>query len=183
MKSRFDVLVNTDAFVAMFLPRDVLSPLVTRLIEQFEKRQKTLCTTNWIVAETATALSYADSHQTALNFITMIGEGSVPVLPVTTEIEQEAYRIFCDRNSHSPSMVDCSTVAIAQHYSIKNIFAFNEFYDEFDLDMPMNRNARDRYFERVEKVREHWFDLSSEEIQSLVDEVITGDRRVPQASK
>lgn len=127
----FDYLIDSDVFVAMFLSRDALFERVKEIILDLKTKEKRATTTNWVVAETATVLSSRDSQQTAINFLNMIDEGDIPVLPVTQELERETHRIFRGQTNKRISMVDCSNVAVATHYSIPDLLAFDEFYTRF----------------------------------------------------
>lgn len=126
--SNFDYLVDSDIFVALFIPDDALANRIDELLTEIHQSCKKLCTTNWVIAETATVLSAKDSHQTALDFLDMIDEGTIPILPVTPDIEHETHHIFREQTTKHTSMVDCSNVATAKHYDIPNILSFDKFY-------------------------------------------------------
>lgn len=127
----YDYLVDSDVFVALFILKDAHTITVNQLLTTIEQSQQKLCTTNWVIAETATVLSAKDSYKTAINFLTMIEEGNIPILPITPDIEQETHHIFRDQTTKRISMVDCSNVAIAKHYDIPSILSFDKFYTRF----------------------------------------------------
>lgn len=131
VSSSFHYLVDSDVFVALFTPNDALATTVDQLMSSIEKQRKSLCTTNWVIAETATVLSRKDSQVSAIAFLSMIDEGNVPILPVTSELEQEAHRIFRDQTIKNTSMIDCSNVAVANHYGISELLSFDRFYTRF----------------------------------------------------
>lgn len=126
--SNFDYLVDSDIFVALFIPDDALANKVNQLLPEIHQSRKKLCTTNWVIAETATVLSAKDTHKTAIHFLDMIGEGTIPILSITPDLEQDTHQIFRDQTTKHTSMVDCSNVAIAKHYDIPNILSFDKFY-------------------------------------------------------
>jgi predicted nucleic acid-binding protein len=127
----YDYLIDSDIFVALFILKDAHAPTVNQLLTDIEKSRQKVCTTNWVVAETATVLSTKDSQQTAISFLTMIDEGDIPILPITPEIEQETHHIFCEQTTKHISMVDCSNVATVNHYNIANLLSFDKFYAKF----------------------------------------------------
>lgn len=129
--SNFNHLVDSDIFVALFIPGDALANRVNQLLTDIEQSQQKLCTTNWVIAETATVLSAKDTHKTAIHFLDMIGEGTIPILSITPDLEQDTHQIFHDQTTKRTSMVDCSNVAIAKHYDIPNILSFDKFYARF----------------------------------------------------
>lgn len=140
--SSFDYLIDSDTFIGLFLPNDALHTTVVSLFEHISQRFQRVATTNWVVAETATVLSSRDSQETAIKFLTMIDEGEIPVLPMTPELEQNTHGIFREQTTKKTSMVDCSNVAVAKHYGISEILAFDDFYKRFNLDIQKVQNAR-----------------------------------------
>ncbi len=133
----YDYLVDSDVFVALFILKDAHTTTVNQLLTDIEQSQQKLCTTNWVIAETATVLSAKDSHQTAINFLTMIDEGTIPILTITPEIEHETHQIFREQTIKRISMVDCSNVATAQHYDIPKILSFDKFYARFGYEIAL----------------------------------------------
>ncbi len=129
--SSFDYLIDSDVFVGMFLPNDSLFRHVQRVFHDLKINEKRTATTNWVIAETATVLSNKDSQQTAIKFLSMIDEGDIPILPVTEDLESDTHRIFREQTTKRTSMVDCSNVAVALHYSIPDLLAFDQFYTRF----------------------------------------------------
>jgi len=117
------------------MPDDALALTVDHLMSDIEKQRKSLCTTNWVVAETATVLSRKDSQASAIKFLSMIDKGHIPVLPVTPELEREAHRIFREQTTKKTSMVDCSNVAVATHYDISELLSFDNFYTRFEYQV------------------------------------------------
>ncbi|NOG49628.1 MAG: type II toxin-antitoxin system VapC family toxin [Chloroflexi bacterium] len=133
MPSSFNYLIDSDTFVGLFLPDDALHTTVVRLFDQIERQFQRLATTNWVVAETATVLSNRDTQATAIKFLTMIEEGEIPVLPITEELERRTHSLFKEQTTKKTSMVDCSNVAVAKHYGISDMLAFDGFYERFEL--------------------------------------------------
>lgn len=131
VQNSFDYLIDSDAFVGMFLPSDALHDHVKRMLTELRNAEKRVVTTNWVVAETATVLSNRDSQKTATNFLSMIEEGGIPILHVTPELELEVYRFFREQKKKGISMVDSSNVVIARHYGIDAILSFDKFYAQF----------------------------------------------------
>jgi predicted nucleic acid-binding protein len=134
----FDYLIDSDAFVAFFLSDDALAGTVMHLFANIEQQKQRICTTNWVIAETATVLSSRDSQETAIKFLNVIEEGGIPVLPVSEALERESHRIFRSQKTKKTSMVDCSNVAIAKHYGIDALLTFDGFYKRFGLSVQKN---------------------------------------------
>jgi predicted nucleic acid-binding protein len=115
----------------MIFPSDALHTRVHTIYQRIKSEQKSLVTTNWVIAETATVLSNRDSQQTAIEFIRHIQQTDITVLTVSPEIEEATYQLFCEQTTKHTSMVDCSNVTTAKHYDIPNIFSFDRFYTRF----------------------------------------------------
>lgn len=131
VQNEFDYLIDSDTFVGMMLPSDALHTRIHAIYQRIKSEKKRLVTTNWVIAETATVLSAKDSHQTALDFLDMIDEGTIPILTITPDIEHETHLLFRDQTTKRTSMVDCSNVATAKHHDIANILSFDKFYARF----------------------------------------------------
>lgn len=63
----------------------------------------------------------------------MIQEGEIPILPITEELERKTHSLFKEQTTKKTSMVDCSNVAVAKHYGISDMLAFDGFYERFGL--------------------------------------------------
>ena len=131
MQNDFDYLIDSDTFVGIILPSDALHTRIHAIYQRIKSEQKSLVTTNWVIAETATVLSNRDSQQTAIEFIRHIQQADITILTITPEIEEATYHLFCDRTTKRTSMVDCSNVATAKHHDIPNILSFDKFYARF----------------------------------------------------
>lgn len=138
MPTPFDYLVDSDAFVALMLPGDALAPTVQQLFRHIETERQRIAVTNWVVAETATVLSYRDGQATATRFLTMIEEGEIPILAITEALERATHQLFREQKTKGTSMVDCSNVAAARYYDIPKLLAFDHFYRRFGYEVQTN---------------------------------------------
>lgn len=139
MPRNFDYLVDSDTFVALFLPDDALAPTVQQLFRDIEANHQNIATTNWVVAETATVLSNRDSQKTAINFLTMIDEGEIPVLAISEALERTTQQIFRSQKKKGTSMIDCSNIATAQYYEVPNLLSFDRFYRRFGFQVQVEQ--------------------------------------------
>lgn len=135
-QTQYEYLVDSDAFVALFMPNDAHAPKIATLLAKLEHSQAKLCVSNWVIAETATVLSNKDSQRSAIKLLSMIGDGAIPILTITAEIEKMAHQIFKKQTTKHTSMVDCSNVAVAQFYGIPNILSFDAFYKRHNFTLP-----------------------------------------------
>ncbi len=135
VQSNFEVLIDSDAFVGLFLPDDAHFQSVSKQFDHFEREQTKLATTNWVVAETATVLSRRDTQETAKRFLKMIETSGIPILFISREVEKDALRIFKDQSTKNTSVIDCSNIAVLNHYRISRLFSFDKFYKKLSVKM------------------------------------------------
>ena len=131
--NNFEVLIDSDVFVGMFLPDDAHQQRASELFDQFEQQRTKLAVTNLVIAETATVLSWKDTQETAKKFLSMIENSNIPVLSITKSLEKDAWRIFKDQPTKKTSFVDCLNVAVADHFHIPQICGFDKFYERFEI--------------------------------------------------
>ncbi|MCA0457144.1 MAG: PIN domain-containing protein [Chloroflexi bacterium] len=124
----FDVLIDSDAFVGMFFRKDVHHQVAKEIYERFEKDDARLVTTNFVIAETATVLSRYDGQPLARSFLSFARSGNLPIIFITSTLQEASEKIFTTSENKSTSMVDCSNVAVMKEFHIPAIFSFDKFY-------------------------------------------------------
>jgi predicted nucleic acid-binding protein len=128
MQPDFDVLIDSDAFVGLFLEHDAHHADAKEQLFQFGQEQKRLVTTSFVVAETATVLSNYDGQAIARRFLSSIRSGTIPIIFVSEALQQAAEQVFIAQENKHTSMVDCCNVAVMQQLSIPAIWSFDTFY-------------------------------------------------------
>ena len=130
MSSGFDVLIDSDIFVALFMPEDLLAEEAQRLYQQLKAGIPTkFVTTNMVVAETATVLSNRAGHQVAKQFLDRVAE--MDVWFINEDLERETHQLFRQQTkSRGISMVDCANVVVMRRLHIGKIFSFDKFYKD-----------------------------------------------------
>jgi len=129
----FQVLIDSDAFVAWSLPEDFFHQQVQALFEKLSKEKTRLVSTSLVIAETATVLSNRGGQATARLFLERIEQIGLPVIHITEEIQQEAMEFFKRQDTRGTSMVDCSNVVVTHRFFIPEIFSFDGFYKRLNL--------------------------------------------------
>ena len=124
----FEVLVDSDAFVGLFLPDDAHHATCLRLFERFAQKHTNLVTTNYTVAETATVLSHRSGQPLARAFLDYVASGDFPVIYVDTALESLAVSIFKEQGNKGTSLFDCANVAVVRNLAIPQICSFDKFY-------------------------------------------------------
>lgn len=131
--SNFQILVDSDAFIAYYLDYDIFHPQVSELFDRFTQHETLITTTSWVVAETATVLSYRGGQDLAQTFLQRIESSHLPVIHIDEKLEQATFQFFKDQTGRGISMVDCSNAVVMQHFSIPEIFSFDKFYKQLHL--------------------------------------------------
>ena len=71
-RSDFQVLIDSDAWIALYLEHDILHAQASELFDRLLARQAVVATTSLVMAETATVLSYRGSQSLARIFLRRI---------------------------------------------------------------------------------------------------------------
>ncbi len=129
----FQVLVDSDAFVAWLMPDDIFYQQVTEIFQRLEEEKVRLVTTSWVIAETATVLSNRVGQKLARQFLDQAEHIGLPIIHITEEIQREATRFFKDQEVRGTSMVDCGNAIVATRFGIPSVFSFDRFYKRLNL--------------------------------------------------
>lgn len=128
--SNYHLLIDSDALLGLYLPNDAHYDESVKGFDLIEAEKLYVAVTNWVIAETATVLSYRTNQKVALTFLDTLKQIPIPILQVTADIEQEAWRIFRAQTTKRISVVDCTNAATMMYYNIPRIFGFDGFYEE-----------------------------------------------------
>lgn len=126
--SRFQTLVDADAFVGRFYPMDAHHSHSLELFARFEKERRILVTTNLVVAEVATVLSHRKGQELAVKFLDMIDNSQIPIIHLDEQLHQRALDTFRDQTARGTSVTDCANVAVMDYFNIPEIFSFDRVY-------------------------------------------------------
>lgn len=125
----YHVLVDTDAFVGRFYPKDAHHSRCKTMFTELKAGHKRLVTTSLVVLETATVLSNRTGQEAARRFLDgFIKAGKIDVIHISQELQQEAIDLFLQQTKKGTSVVDCSNVVVMRRYCIPTIFSFDRFY-------------------------------------------------------
>jgi predicted nucleic acid-binding protein len=124
----FQVLVDSDAFVAWSLPDDLFHVRVQETFEKLARKTTRLVTTSWVIAETATVLSNRGSQATARTFLQRLEEMALPIIHISEELEADTTTFFKAQEARGTSMVDCSNAVVMRRFEIPEVLSFDKFY-------------------------------------------------------
>ena len=126
--SKFQILVDSDAFIGKFYTKDPHHAKALSLFSQLEEKQEQLATISMVVAETATVLSHRSGQDLARKFFRAIKKSAIPVIHINETLQEQATKVFQDQTKKGISMTDCANVAVANLFQIPTIFSFDKFY-------------------------------------------------------
>ena len=126
--SKFQILVDSDAFVGKFYTKDPHHTKALSLFSQLEEKREQLVATSMVMAETATVLSHRSGQELARKFFRVIKKSKIPVIHINEALQERATRVFQDQTKKGTSMTDCANIAVANLFKIPTIFSFDKFY-------------------------------------------------------
>jgi predicted nucleic acid-binding protein len=135
MSNLSQILVDSDAFIALFVESDAHYERVGKALQRLLNEPCRLVTTNVIVAETATWLSRRVSQDKARQFLDYIEAGHTPIFYIDKVIQQHASELFRQQPTKNISLFDCLNVAVIQLYNLPGILSFDKFYIKFNIPM------------------------------------------------
>lgn len=128
MSNGFQVLVDSDAFVGRMYAEDAHHDRARQVFDDLHQERKPLVTTNLVVNEVATVLSFRRGQDLAIAFFRLVEEAKLPVIHITEELQQEAVEIFKEQHGRGTSVTDCANVAVIRRFNIPTIFSFDKVY-------------------------------------------------------
>src|SRR5260221_10957757 len=90
VSSRFDVLIDSDAFVGRYFPKDAHFQAASKFFETLEKKSSRIVTTSMVVAETATVLSHRQGQDLARTFLRAVQASRLPVIHIDEKLQSQA---------------------------------------------------------------------------------------------
>ncbi len=110
MSSSYDVLIDSDIFVALHEPYDILHKEAKQLLAREEERGAKLVTTNLVIMETATVLSNRVGQDEAKRFLEEVSH--VDKIFIDEDLERETHKLFKQQKGRGYSMVDCANAVV-----------------------------------------------------------------------
>ena len=131
---KYDVLLDSDAFIGLILKHDAHHQAVELIFEQLKQNQAMLVTTNYVITETASTLSRRFSQDKASQFLTFVDD--FWMITITDKIHRQASQLFRQQTKENTSLVDISNVVVMKEFEIAQIFSFDKVYTkEFQLSL------------------------------------------------
>src|SRR5690606_3715290 len=101
---------------------------------KLQQRKAQLLTTNLVITETASWLSYRAGQSKAKAFIDF--SQHIETVLVTEKLHRQTVRLFTQQDQNRTSFVDMANVVVAREMRIGEIFSYDKVYRKrFDLTL------------------------------------------------
>ncbi len=123
------VFIDTGAFAALFLEKDLNHEKSVSLFEVLKNSRQSMYTSDYIVDETVTLISSKESHSKATAFLYSIRQSKiVKMVPVFDQYFSETCDSFEKYNDKGFSFTDVSSVIIMKKLGLRTAFAFDKHF-------------------------------------------------------
>ncbi len=127
------VFVDTGGWIACLSKNDQHHSRAVTYMTELRKKQIPLATSNYVIDETLTWLSYNNLHEKAVKIMDLWNEaeknGTLKVYWVDRNIFKEAWEIFSRFSEHKLSFTDCTSFAICKKADIQKVFSFDRHFN------------------------------------------------------
>lgn len=132
--SKYDVLIDSDAFVGLLHIPDFHHKQVKKIFAKMEKDKLSFVTTSYVVMEVATVLSHKSGQNIAKRFLSLVDK--IPTIHISRDFCKAGLDIFSQQNKKGNSVVDCTNVAVMRQFEIEKILSFDKVYEKvFGLEV------------------------------------------------
>jgi predicted nucleic acid-binding protein len=129
--------VDSSAWIAMLVSRDTNHLAALRFFRSIPKVR--LVTSNYILAETFTWLTYHGHRRAVLQLNQMVAESEKLKLLdlewVTPEIHDQAWSIFVRYDDQEFSFYDCTSFVICRRKKVDFVFGFDSDFRTMNFDV------------------------------------------------
>jgi predicted nucleic acid-binding protein len=136
MPSDFQVLIDSDAFIAWMVEKDAHHVQAKGIFQSIITEDVQIVTSNLVILETATVISHRANQRYARQFLSIMRSSHIPTIYVEKALYNKSLELFAKQEKKGTSTVDCSNVAMMKKYSIPKIFSFDKVYpNRFGLEV------------------------------------------------
>jgi uncharacterized protein len=126
------IFVDTSGFLAIENRYDACHKLSIDFRDTCLKSGVTLLTSDYVLDESYTIIRLRAGHKTAVGFGEAIRASRlIYVEYVTTEIIEQAWKIFRTYADHDFSFTDCTSFALMERLGISDAFSFDSHFREY----------------------------------------------------
>ncbi|MBI1923862.1 PIN domain-containing protein [Candidatus Poribacteria bacterium] len=127
-------LIDTSAFYALADKSDAHHADAKAFYEANCLQMKWV-TTDYLLVESWLLINHRLGRRAAMAFWETIQRGIITLLEVQAQDLQRAWEIAAQYNDQDFSLVDCTTFALMERYSIQNVFCFDAHFTYYRFGM------------------------------------------------
>ena len=133
------VFVDTGEWIARANRRDRHHAQATAIYERLQQQPVKLYTTDYVIDETVTRITYDASHFAAVQFLDFIHDtlkkGELTLERVDEEAFALAEELFRQYNTARLAFTDCTSFVICKEYHIFDVFGFDRHFEVAELNL------------------------------------------------
>jgi uncharacterized protein len=125
------VFLDTSFAIALSVESDQHFDHAVKLSEQLETEQTRLITTTAILLEIGNALSKKRYRQAAKELLLSLQQDeTVEILPITDELYQKAFELFCNRPDKDWGLIDCISFIVMREKGLSEALTTDEHFQQ-----------------------------------------------------
>jgi uncharacterized protein len=125
------VFVDTSFVIALSVETDQHYDHAVKLSEQLETEKTRLITTTAILLEIGNALSKKRYRQAAKELLLSLEQDrTVEIVPITDELYQKAFKLFCNRPDKDWGLIDCMSFIVMQENNLSQALTTDEHFEQ-----------------------------------------------------
>ncbi len=130
------IFVDTNAFISLVIENDAFHQTASAWWQKHKGAP--LCTSNLIVIETLGWIRYKAGKAIAIEVGNrLLGSDTIRVEKVTSQDEEEAWKLFQKTDGRGVSMIDCTSFTLMKRLGLSEIFTFDtDFADQGYIQYP-----------------------------------------------
>ncbi|HET6383695.1 MAG TPA: PIN domain-containing protein [Armatimonadota bacterium] len=126
-----DVFVDTAAWLALFNADDALHIMALAVRKELYQRKQRLATTEFVLLETADALSGTRFRTSAARYLRALRrEQAVEITPVSSELLADGLTLFEQRPDKEWSLTDCTSFVVMEQHGVRVAFTSDHHFEQ-----------------------------------------------------
>ena len=126
-----EVFLDTAFVIALSVATDEHHKRAEELADQLETEAIHLVTTRAVLLEIGNALSKQRYRQAALELLTALEQdGQVEIVPLTENLYEQAFDLFCRRPDKDWGLVDCASFVVMQERGLTEALTTDEHFEQ-----------------------------------------------------
>jgi uncharacterized protein len=125
------VFLDTSFAIALSVESDRHFDYAVKLSEQLETENTRLITTTAILLEIGNALSKQRYRQAAKELLSSLEQDdTVEIVPMTDELYQKAFQLFCNRPDKDWGLIDCVSFIVMREKRLSEALTADEHFEQ-----------------------------------------------------